>query len=274
MSHPAGNHRSHPATRALAAVGVGAILLYGSRVLIDFFGGNLPYSMREDIGCTPDSDEFIQFLGLVTDGTIRRSRITRLKNGVEFYPAEMAAIRRAKHAINLEFYEFEEGDVGSEMLAALTERAAAGVEVRMIVDALGSFGTHAAYFDRLRAAGGMMRWYHPIRWNTWQQANHRSHRKLLVIDGETGFIGGAGVADYWLRATKYPAWRDIMFCVEGEAVAGLISSSVKTGWSLQAKSFPARHSLLFAHCRRGQRALSFPARRMTEALGHAFSFKR
>ena len=225
MANPHKNDRSHMATRTLATLGAGAILLYGSRVLFNFFGPVLPYSMREDPQAALDSDEFMQFLSLVTDGAIRRSRITRLKNGSEFYPAELEAIRRAKHAINLEFYEFEEGKVANEMLDALTERAKAGVEVRIIVDAIGSFGTRARYFDCLQAAGGRMRWYHPIRWNTWQKANNRTHRKLIVIDGDTGFIGGAGIADHWLHSTsKVPAWRDTVFFVEGEAVAGLIST--------------------------------------------------
>ena len=212
-------------TRALAAVGAGALVLYGARIAFDLFGPVVPYKMSEDVGFALDSEEFIRFLSVVTDGTIRRSRITRLKNGMEFYPAELEAIRRAKHAINLEFYEFKEGEVSGEMLAALTERAKAGVEVRVIVDAIGSFGTHASYFDGLRSTGGQMRWYHPVRWDTWQRLNNRTHRKVLVVDGETGFIGGAGVADHWLKSTaKAPAWRDTMFCVEGEAVAGLISA--------------------------------------------------
>ena len=219
------NDRSHTATRTLATIGAGAILLYGSRVLIDFFGPALPYSMREDTQDALDSDEFIQFLSLVTDGTIRHSRITRLKNGAEFYPAELEAIRRAKHAINLECYEFMEGEVANELLDALTERAEAGVEVRIVVDAIGSFSTRESYFDRLQAAGGRMCWYHPIRWDTWQKINNRTHRKLIVIDGEIGFIGGAGIGDQWLHATpKSPAWRDTVLFVEGEAVAGLIST--------------------------------------------------
>ena len=69
-----------------------------------------------------------------------------------------------------------------------------------------------------------MCWYHPVRWNTWPRINNRTHRKLLIVDGETGFIGGAGVADHWVRETRVPAWRDTVFCVEGEAVAGLISA--------------------------------------------------
>lgn len=217
--------RTTKTTRALAVVGGAAITLYGARFLLNFFGPGTPYSFDRSLNAPLDSDEFIQFLTIVTNGTLRRSRLTRLKNGVEFYPAELAAIRRAKHAINMEFYEFGEGQVPSEILAALSERARAGVQVRLIVDRLGSIGTHNAYFDGLRAAGGKMCWYHPIRWNTWQNVDQRTHRKLIVIDGQTGFIASAGIADHWLHATpKGPAWRDTVFCVEGEAVAGLIST--------------------------------------------------
>ncbi len=199
--------------------------LYGTRVLLDFFGPALPYSMPEQLEVPLDSPEFIQFLTLVSSGTLRRSRLTRLKNGDSFYPAQIAAIRRAQHAVNLEFYEFHPGEIGDSFLQALVERAAAGVEVRVIVDAVGSFSTPDRYFDPLRRAGGRMHWYHPLHWDTWPRANNRTHRKLLVIDGETGFIGGAGIADRWLRPVKgKPTWRDTFFCVEGEAVAGLIST--------------------------------------------------
>ncbi len=216
--------KPHPATRGLAALGAGAVVFFGARFLIDFFGSAVPYSMPDKNTSALDSEEFIQFLSLVTDGTRRRSHISRLKNGVEFFPAYLQAIRRAKNAINLEFYEFQEGRVGDEIVAALTERAEAGVEVRIILDALGSFGTRSSYFDRLRAAGGQMCWYHPMRWNTWPKVNNRTHRKLLIVDGETGFIGGAGIADHWLYDTSVPVWRDTVFRVEGEAVAGLISA--------------------------------------------------
>src|SRR5271155_4111408 len=133
--------KSHRTTRALAAIGVGATFFFGARFLLNYFGPAIPYSMPDENSSALDSHEFIQFLSLVSDGTRRHSRISRLKNGVEFYPAQLEAIRRAKNAINLEFYQFTEGAVADEFLAALSERAAAGVEVRVIVDALGSFGT-------------------------------------------------------------------------------------------------------------------------------------
>jgi cardiolipin synthase len=212
-------------TRGLAVVGAGALVLGAATVAVDLFGSALAYSIKEKLDCALDSDEFMQFLSAVTDGTVRRARMTRLRNGDEFYPAQLEAIRRARKAVNLEQYELAEGRVSGEFLDALTERARAGVEVRVIVDAAGSFRTRDAYFDGLRAAGGQMRWYNPLRLNKWQEVNNRTHRKLLVIDGESGFIGGAGIADYWRYSTaQVPAWRDTMFRMEGEGVTGLIST--------------------------------------------------
>ena len=246
--------RGHRTTRAFAAIGVGALVLYSSKVLLDFFGPSIAYAMESSDAFALDSAEFIQFLSLVTDGTVRHSRITRLKNGAEFYPAQIAAIYRAQHAINLEFYEFKPGRVGDDILAALSSRARAGVQVRVIVDALGSFSTPATYFDELKAAGGEMFWYHPLRWNTWQQANNRTHRKLIVIDGHTGFIGGAGIADRWLLDTRsltqgnVPAWRDTVFCVEGEAVAGLISTFSENWLESSGEILSGREEFAFQAC--------------------------
>lgn len=211
-------------SRAFATIGMGALALYTAKVLINVFGPQPPFAMQS-LDVPLDSEEFVQFLSILTDGTRRRSRLHRLKNGNEFYPAELEAIQSARHAINMEFYGFAPGEVSHRMLEALTERARAGVDVRLIIDAAGSLRTRNRYFDQLRAAGGKMCWYHPLRWNTWPELNQRTHRKLIIIDGHTGFIGGAGIADHWLYPTKKgPAWRDTVFRVDGEAVAGLIST--------------------------------------------------
>jgi cardiolipin synthase len=219
------SHSSDDLVRTLAAIGAGALVLGGSRVLLNLFGPQPEFTMKHKLDAALDSEEFIQFLSLITDGTRRRSKLRRLKNGAEFYPEELRAIRGAQHAINLEFYEFIPGRVSAELLEALAERARAGVEVRMIVDAVGSLRTSDRCFDELLAAGGQMCWYHPLRWDTWQRINQRTHRKLIVVDGQTGFLGGADIADHWLESTaREPAWRDTVFCVEGEGVAGLIST--------------------------------------------------
>src|SRR6187549_718201 len=98
----------------------------------------------------------------------------------------------------------------------------------MVVDAVGSFTTWSSYFKDLTAAGGRVLFYHPIRWYTLPRINNRTHRELIIVDGEVGFIGGAGFADHWLyddaghRKTKR-RWRDTMFRVEGPAVRELQS---------------------------------------------------
>jgi cardiolipin synthase len=205
-------------------MGASAVVLYGTRVAIDLFGPQLPYSMGRPPGETVDSEQFFRFLSLVTGAEVQCSRLEQLVNGQAFYPAQLEAIRGAQYTIDIEQYEFIRGRVAGEFLAALTERARAGVKVRLTVDALGSFGTPRSYFGELLEAGGQMRWYHPLRWNTWPQLNNRTHRKLTIVDGRLAFMGGAGIADYWLYSTpKKPQWRDTMFRVEGEAVAGLVS---------------------------------------------------
>jgi cardiolipin synthase len=111
---------------------------------------------------------------------------------------------------------------------ALTERARAGVEVNLVMDAVGSLATPKHFFSELRQAGGHVQWYHPLRWYNWPRANNRTHRELIVIDGKVGFLGGAGVADHWWHGKeKNPAWRDTMFKVTGTAVRSLQSTFVE-----------------------------------------------
>src|SRR4029453_5388046 len=137
-----------------------------------------------------------------------------------------AAIRARRHSVNLEAYIFQKGEVTRRFLEALTERARAGVRVNLVLDAVGAFTTWNHYFDELRRAGGRAFFYHPLKWFTLPRINNRTHRELIVVDGEVGFVGGAGFADHWLlthgRRHK-PRWRDTMFRVEGRIVRDLQS---------------------------------------------------
>lgn len=219
------SRRCHPAVTALAIAGAGALAWNAIRLGLEVFGPTIPYRLRKPITVPLDSEEFAQFLSIITDAfPCRDTKIDVLRNAPEFYPAEFEAIKAAERSIQLEFYEFTAGDVASRMLEALTERARAGVEVHLVVDAIGSFGTPDSYFDEFRRAGGWMFWYHPMRLKNIPYVDRRTHRKLLVVDGEVGFIGGAGVADHWASQNKQgPPWRDTMFRIRGRAVAGLVS---------------------------------------------------
>jgi cardiolipin synthase len=151
-------------------------------------------------------------------------RVEVFTNGPRFYPAMLAAIREARHCINVEAYIFQPGQVADQLVAALAERAKAGVEVRMVVDAIGSSRFRwSAQAARLRAAGCRLERYQPLKWYRLHRLNNRTHRELLVVDGRLAFIGGAGVADWWNTPSSPtdPAWRDTMVRVEGPVVASL-----------------------------------------------------
>ncbi|HWF37594.1 MAG TPA: phospholipase D-like domain-containing protein [Candidatus Acidoferrales bacterium] len=214
--------RARHITNALAVFGAGALVFQTWRIALAV--GGEPTKYRVDRRRLPpiDSEDFLQYVSALTDSPPQTSRISVLRNGERFYEAELQAIREAKHSINLEAYEFFPGEVTQDVLKALSERAQAGVEVRVVIDAIGSFGTPGSYFDGLRQAGGRMVWYHPVNSKDWPYLNHRSHRKLLVADGQLGFIGGADFADHWLKATKEgPAWRDTVLRVDGGTVSAL-----------------------------------------------------
>lgn len=173
-----------------------------------------------------DTLEFLQLLGALCDAEVRVcDPVEVLVNGSTFYPAELEAIAKATTSVHLEAYIFEKGDIGQRFIDALSERARAGVRVKLVVDAAGSFYTPDSYFKPLRDAGGRVCWYQPLRWNTFKRWNNRTHRKMLLIDGETGFCGGADIGDDWIKPRKGdPTWRDTIFRFHGPLVIGLQST--------------------------------------------------
>jgi cardiolipin synthase len=147
------------------------------------------------------------------------NRVEILRNGVQIFPSMLAAIRTAQKAINLEFYIYWDGEIGKQFAEALAERARAGVAVKVILDAVGSAQMSQSLIDFLRRNGIDLEWYHPLRWYTLSRFNHRTHRKLMVVDGTVGFSGGVGIADEWLGdADSKGHWRDTVVRVEGPVV--------------------------------------------------------
>lgn len=206
-----------------------AIAFLSLMLLLALFEPPLPYRVSAPPSHAPDTEEFLRTLAALTGAQVhRRCRVEVLTNGEVFYAAELEAIAKAQHSINLEAYIFKKGEVTRRFLSALAERARAGVQVNLVLDALGSFATWKGYFNELAAAGGRVFFYHPIRWHTLPRINNRTHRELVIVDGTVAFLGGAGFADHWLlahgRRQRRPRWRDTMFRVEGEAVLDLQST--------------------------------------------------
>jgi cardiolipin synthase A/B len=163
---------------------------------------------------------FLQTMHALTGAPMSEgNRVEILRNGVQIFPSMLAAIRAARKTINLEFYIYWDGEVGRLFAEALAERARAGVQVKVILDAVGSATMSPNLLDFLHRNGIDIEWYHPLRWYTISRLNHRTHRKVMVVDGTIGFSGGVGIADEWLGdADAKNHWRETVARVEGPVV--------------------------------------------------------
>lgn len=216
-------------SRALRIVAVIAILAVAGWIIAGLFAPGPRYSLTSLPAAPAESETFLEQLApLVNAAITRNNRIEPLRNGEQFYEAEFAALRKAQHNIELEAYIFHKGEITRRLLAILTERARAGVQVKLTLDSLGSISTPKSYFKALRQAGGRVEWYHPLRWDNWFMSNNRTHREMTIVDGRIAFVGGAGYADWWRYPSKNePSWRDTVFRVEGEAVTRLQGTFVE-----------------------------------------------
>jgi cardiolipin synthase A/B len=164
---------------------------------------------------------FTRELGLLLGPPIvGGNRVDHFENGAQIFPAMLAAIRDARRSINFETYIYWSGRIGREFAAALAERARAGVAVHVILDWVGSQKIDDELLAVMEDAGVRIERFHPLRWYTLARMNNRTHRKLLVVDGRTGFTGGVGIADVWSGDAQDPDhWRDSHYRLEGPAVA-------------------------------------------------------
>ena len=145
------------------------------------------------------------------------NRITRLNNGVEIFPAMLAGIARANTTITFETYIYWSGEMAERFSIALAEKAREGVKVHVLIDGMGCDCVEGEALQRMKDAGVQVEVYHL---HNLSRVNHRTHRKLLVIDGKLGFTGGVGIADSWLgNADAADHWRDTHYQVEGPVVA-------------------------------------------------------
>lgn len=147
-----------------------------------------------------------------------------LVDGASKFPALLDDITQAQHHIHLEYYIFEPDHTGRSLRDALAERARAGVTVRLLVDAIGAKHANRAFFRPLLDAGGEVAYFHPARlWLPWRRpwVNLRTHRKLVIIDGAIGYIGGINITDEEDLRQRPDAYRDLHLRLQGDAVRSL-----------------------------------------------------
>jgi cardiolipin synthase len=148
-----------------------------------------------------------------------------LRNGDQIFPAILDSLGSARHTIDLLTFVYWRGEIGVRFADVLCDRAQAGVRVRVLLDAWGCRPIDKDLVHRMQGCGVEVRWFRPFRRFGFRHANHRTHRKVIVVDEEVGFTGGVGIADEWRgNARTADQWRDSHFRVHGPAVDGLRSA--------------------------------------------------
>jgi cardiolipin synthase len=168
-------------------------------------------------------DEFRRSLeGTIGVPATEGNQVDVLRNGDRIFPAMLEAIADAENTIDFLTFVYWRGEVGSKFAEALSERARSDVRVRVLLDSWGAHGLDRDLIDMMEDAGVRVRWFRPLHRLQPTKVNHRTHRKVMIVDEATGFTGGVGIADEWKGdARNETEWRDTHFRVLGPAVDGL-----------------------------------------------------
>ena len=271
---PAGKKEGNPRRKWL-------FLLAGLAVFFGYYFWHtsarlLNEPIRIDYG--PTETHFGNAMGPMTGAEfVTGNEVITLINGDGFFPPMLEAIRGAQKSITLESYIWSSGYISNQFINALTERARAGVKVHCLLDGMGGLKLNRSDRERLREAGVVLHVYGREHW--WQikpDINHRTHRKILVVDGQIGFTGGMCIDDTWLgNAHHEKVWRETQVRVEGPVVrqmqAVFVHNWMQTTSSLLLgeEYFPKleRPGVAVAHCYKSGPSEGAQAAR----LGYLFS---
>ncbi|MFG1809629.1 phosphatidylserine/phosphatidylglycerophosphate/cardiolipin synthase family protein [Streptomyces sp. NPDC049040] len=154
-----------------------------------------------------------------------------LRNGDEIFPALLAAVRGARHTVDMMTFVYWRGQIARDFAGALAERAADGVRVRLLLDGFGAKQIEPDLLEMMDSAGVHVAWFRKPLWLSPLKQNHRCHRKALVVDETLAFTGGVGIAEEWCGDARDPSeWRDTHVEVRGPAVDG-IAAAFAQNWA-------------------------------------------
>ena len=199
---------------------------------------------RDDATADPAAQLRRTVEGIIGVPATEGNHIEVLRNGDQIFPAMLEAIGTAGRTIDLLTFVYWEGQIGREFAQALTDRAKAGVRVRVLLDAWGSLPIEKTLVEMMEDAGATIHWFRPLHRFRPGQVNHRTHRKVMIVDEAVGFTGGVGIADEWLGdARNEREWRDTHFRLEGPAVDGLRAAFLDNWAETDPELFDERFDL-------------------------------
>ena len=203
------------------AVAVALVTAAGMLLALNFSAGEKKINQQLPRLYAASDPQFMRAMGgLLGPGIVGGNQVQELLNGDQIFPSMLQAIRSATKTITFETYIYWSGNIGSQFADALAERARSGVKVHVLMDWAGSGKMDDALLNKIKDAGVDVRKFHKPVWYNFARLNNRTHRKLLVVDGTTGFTGGVGIAPTWEGAAQdKDHWRDSHFRVAGPVVA-------------------------------------------------------
>ncbi len=245
--------------KSLAWVTVLLLLPAVGLVLYVFFGRNIRNTSRmsrrlkrrlrrrqnvrrfdpSELSCSPANVRNIRLAHSLTGAHLHAGNDARIfTDGKSKFDALLADIAAAESYIHLQYYIFNDDDIGRRVADALIERAKAGVKVRVIYDHVGSYSVKSRFFGRMRRAGIEAYPFFKVTFPPFgTRINWRNHRKLVVIDGAVGYIGGMNIADRYITGGKFDRWVDMHLRVTGPVVTAL-DSSFLLDWAFMGKKLP------------------------------------
>ena len=197
----------HPVRRAfvilLVAVAVTAVLLLLAQ-------DQVTLKTRSAVGASePRHASYLA--GLLGVQVTRGNRFTVLTNGDQIFPPMLKAIAEARRRVSFETYIYKAGEIADAFTRAFEDAARRGVRVNVVIDAVGGNGIPDEHVKRLEAAGCRLATFNTPSWYSLEEINYRTHRKILVVDGQVAFTGGVGIDDQWKgHAQDKEHWRDTM----------------------------------------------------------------
>lgn len=193
---------------------------------------------------TEENEDLVYMLLCNNDAVLTEDNdVDIFVDGKDKFNSLLEDIRQATHHIHLQYYIFRVDNLGTEIVQLLTEKAKQGVEVRVLYDEMGSRGVHKRHFKELIEAGGIVEIFFPSKIPFINlRLNYRNHRKLVIIDGEIGYVGGFNIGDEYLGLDpKFGYWRDTHLRIKGTAV-----HSIQTRFILDWNQASDHHDLHYA----------------------------
>lgn len=189
------------------------------------------YQAQEALGDFTGRNQLIPFFHRVSNALpFEGNDVQVFTDGYSMYQELFRRIAKAKHHIHLEFYIFENDAVGRLLRDLLIDKAREGVSVRLLYDDVGCWDVNPMFYDEMLCEGIEVRSFLKVRFPQFtSKVNYRNHRKLAIIDGKLGFIGGMNIALRYLKGVPWGVWRDTHICLKGKAVYG-IQTAFLTDW--------------------------------------------